>query len=66
MNSTNWHAPNVWVFIAKLVEHCSANAEAMGSNNIEVPNIFPGKFAIAKIAITTGTIKSSFNIVNIV
>ena len=26
MNSTNWPAPNEWVFIAHLVEHCSANA----------------------------------------
>ena len=28
MNSMNWRAPNVWVFIAQLVEHYSANAEA--------------------------------------
>ena len=28
-------APNIWVFIAQLVEHCSANAEAMGSNPVE-------------------------------
>ena len=26
--------------MAQLVEHCSANAEAMGSNPVEVPNIF--------------------------
>ena len=31
VNSTNWPAPNIWVFIAQMVEHCSANAEAMGS-----------------------------------
>ena len=31
MNSTNLPAPNVWVCIAPLVEHCSANAKAMGS-----------------------------------
>ena len=31
INSIHWPAPNVWVFIAQLVEHCSANAEAMGS-----------------------------------
>ena len=30
INSINWPAPNVWVFIAQLVEHCSANAKAMG------------------------------------
>ena len=31
VNSTNWPAPNIWVFIAQMVEHCSANAKAMGS-----------------------------------
>ena len=31
LNSTNWPAPNIWVFIAQMVVHCSANAEAMGS-----------------------------------
>ena len=35
-------APNVWVFIAQLVEHCSANAEAMGSNPVEAPKTFFG------------------------
>ena len=40
MNSTNWPAPNVWVFIAQLVQHCSANVEAMGSNPVEVTNFF--------------------------
>ena len=38
MNSTNWPAPNVLVFIDQLVEHCSANAEVMGSN----PGFFGG------------------------
>ena len=40
LNSRNWLAPNVCVFIAKLVEHCSTNAETMGSNPIEVPKFF--------------------------
>ena len=40
MNSTNWPAANVWFFIAQMVEHCSANAEAMGSNPVEVPKNF--------------------------
>ena len=31
---------NVWIFIAQFVEHCSANAEAMGSNPVEVPISF--------------------------
>ena len=42
MNSTNWPAPNVWVFIAQLVEHCSANAEVMDSNPVEAPKTFFG------------------------
>ena len=42
MNSTNWPVPNQWVFIAQLVEHCSANAEAMGSNPVEGPKTFFG------------------------
>ena len=40
MNSTNWPAPNIWVFIAQLVEHCSANTESMGSNPVEAPKTF--------------------------
>ena len=41
MNSTNWPAPNnAWVFIAQLVEHCSANAKTMGSNTVEFPTFF--------------------------
>ena len=42
MNSINCHAPNIWVFIAQLVEHCSANAEAMGSNPVEALKFFSG------------------------
>ena len=45
MNSINWPASSVWVFIAQLGEHCSANAEATGSNPIETPkNFFWGLF----------------------
>ena len=44
MNSINWPAPNIGVFIAQLVEHCSANTEAIGSNP---ENIFRAYFAIA-------------------
>ena len=32
--------PNIWVFIAQLLEHCSGNAEAMGSNPVEALKIF--------------------------
>ena len=47
MNSTNWPAPNVWVFIAQRLEHWSSNAEVMGSNPVEVPNFFSDLFAIS-------------------
>ena len=48
MNSINWPVSSVWVFIAQLVEHCSANAKATGSNPVEAPkNVFSGYFAIA-------------------
>ena len=47
MNSINWPASSVWVFIAQLGEHCSANAEATGSNPVEAPKIFRAIFAIA-------------------
>ena len=46
MNSINWPASSIWVFIAQLVEHCSAIAEAMGSNPVEAPN-FSGYFTTA-------------------
>ena len=47
-NSINWPASSVWVFKAQLVEHCSANAEATGSNPVEAPkNFFSDYFAIA-------------------
>ena len=42
MNSINWPAHNVWVFIAQRVEHCSANAEAMSSNPVEARIFFGG------------------------
>ena len=42
MNSINWPAPNVWVFLAQLVKHCSAYAEAMGWNPVETPKTFFG------------------------
>ena len=48
MNSTNWPASNARVSKAQLVEHCGANAEAMGSNPVEAPKyIFRAYFAIA-------------------
>ena len=45
MNSINWPASSIWVFIAQLGEHSSANAEATGSNPVEAPkNFFSGYF----------------------
>ena len=39
----------VWVFIAQLVEHGSANANATGSNPVEAPkNLFFGLFRNCK------------------
>ena len=40
MNSTNWPAPDVWVFMAQLVEHSSPNTEAIGLNPNEVRDFF--------------------------
>ena len=48
MNSTNRPTPNVWVFIAQLVENCSTNTEAMGSKPIEVPQFFSGYLQLLK------------------
>ena len=40
MNSINWSAPNIWVFLVHLVKHYSTNAEAMGLNSAEALKIF--------------------------
>ena len=50
MNSINWPALSVWVFIAQLVEHsCSANAEAIGSNTVETPKNFGATLQLLKL-----------------
>ena len=49
INSINWPTPNIWVFIAQLVEHCSANAEAMGSNPVEALKFFSGLMQLLKL-----------------
>ena len=36
----NWLAPNIWTYIAQLVEHHSPNTEAVGSNLAENPKFF--------------------------
>lgn len=58
MNSTNWPAPNAWVFIAQLVELCNANAVVQFP--LKPRNIFGHKLHIAQIAITTATVISLF------
>ena len=60
MNSTNWPAPNAWVFIAQLVELCNANANAVVQFPWKPRNIFGHKLHIAQIAITTATVISLF------
>ena len=62
MNFTNWPAPNMWVFIAQLVEHCSANAEAMGLNPVEAPETFVGHtLQLLKSQLQLPMITSSFH-----
>ena len=59
VNSINWPALHVWVFIAQLVEHCSANAEAMGLYPVDVLKIL---FSSYFVAMTTAKVKSSFHL----
>ena len=40
IESINWPALSVWVFIAQLVKHCSANVEDTGSNPVESRKTF--------------------------
>ena len=42
--------PNAWVFLAQMVEHCNATAEAMGSNPIEVPKFFLVYLQLLKVS----------------
>ena len=57
----NWCAFHVWIFIAQLVEHCSANAEATGSNPVEAPIFFfAGLLCNCLNCDTTARITSSF------
>ena len=41
---------NAWVFLAQMVKHCSATAEAIGSNPIDVPNFFRVYLQLLKVA----------------
>ena len=54
----------VWVFIAQLVEHCSVNAEARGSNPLEAPKSFGGGGVIHNClnCDTTVVVTSSFHL----
>ena len=63
MNSINWPASSVWVFIAQLVEHCSANAEATGSNLVEAPkNFFFGLLRNCLNCDSTAMVTCSFHL----
>ena len=62
-NSINWPASSTWVFIAQLGEHCSANAEATGSNPVETPkNVFFGLFSPMLKLRFTAMVTYSFHI----
>ena len=63
LSSINWAASSVWVFIAQLVEHCRANAEAMGSNLVETPNnfFFPATAIVPCSAICISAVHNSFH-----
>ena len=62
MNSTNWPASSIWVFIAQLGEHCSVNAEAKGSNPVEAPkNLFFGLFSQLRKLRFTAMVTYSFH-----
>ena len=55
-------APNVWVFIAQLVEHCSANAEAMSSHPVKAPRTFFGlTLRLLKVHLTSKFFRSQIN-----
>ena len=49
-----------WDFVVQSVELCNANAEAMGSNPVEVRNFFFGFICNCSILITTAAIICSF------
>ena len=63
MNSINWPASSVWVFIAQLVELCSAITEATGSNPVEaLKSCFSGSFLNCLNCDTTANFISSFHL----
>ena len=67
MNSINWPASSIWVFIAQLGEHCSANAEATGSNPVEAPkNFFSGYFRNCLNCDSRRWSHTHFNFINII
>ena len=44
-----WPAPNVWVFIAQLVEHSSTNAKSMVRFPLKPRNFFPVYLQLLKL-----------------
>ena len=65
MNSANWPACHCMGFIAQMVEHCGANAEATGSNPVEAPkNFFRATSQLLKLRFNCeGHILISFEII---
>ena len=63
MNSINWPASSVRIFIPQLVEYCSASEEAMGSNPVEAPKtiFFPTILQLLKLQFT-GMVTYSFHL----
>ena len=66
VNSINWPASSVWVFIAQLVEHCSMNAEATGLNSFEaLKNLFFRLFCNCfKNCDSIAMVTSSFHVIS--
>ena len=62
INSIDWPALSVWVFLAQLVEHCNTNPEATGSNPVEAPkNFYSGYFRSCLNCDSTAMVISLFH-----
>ena len=64
MNSINWPASSVWVFIAQLIERCSVNPEpeVTGTNSIEAPKNFWGLLCSCLNCDSTAMVTYSFHL----
>ena len=55
MNSFNWSVPNIWIFIAQLVEHCSANIIALEIIITNTLGLYINKFNFPSAIFCGGT-----------